>query len=176
MGQRILRKLMELQVQITLIVWQTHGCSRMMLISRLCQLYLATNRMIGLEASKKTIDSTTQMAVRDFTHTTGGRRLKPYHWVLYKTRLDVDVFTDTFLALCKSLRGNTCSQIFATAFYFACVFPLKKKGDAHEGLDEFFTQVGVPRKLIPDNAKELTQGQFKKIASKAQCPIRPIEA
>ena len=137
---------------------------------------LAANWKIGLEAAKRTIDNTTQMAVRDFKHTSGGRRLKPYHWVVNQPRLDVDVFTDTLIAKCKSLRGNKYAQVFATAFHFSRVIPLKSKGDAHQALDEFFTQVGIPAAIIPDNAKELTQGEFKKKANKAQCPIKPIEA
>ena len=38
---------------------------------------LAKNWKIGLEAAKRTCEATTQDAVRDFSTTTGGRRLKP---------------------------------------------------------------------------------------------------
>ena len=137
---------------------------------------LAKNWKIGVEAAKRTVEATTQMAVRDFTHTTGGRRLKPHHWVLNHARLDCEVYTDTLIARCKSLRGNTCAQVFATAFHFVRVFAMESKKDAHYSLDDFFREVGVPQVLIPDNAKELTQGQFRRKCRRAQCPIHPVEA
>ncbi len=34
----------------------------------------------------------------------------------------------------------------------------------------------MPQAIIPDNAKELTLGNFQKKCRKAQCPILPIEA
>ena len=43
---------------------------------------LARNWKIGLELARQTVSRTTQRAVRDFTHATGGRRLKPYAWML----------------------------------------------------------------------------------------------
>ena len=52
---------------------------------------LAKNWKIGLEAAKRTVDATTQLAVRDFSTTTGGRRLKPYHWLVDQKRLTCPV-------------------------------------------------------------------------------------
>ena len=137
---------------------------------------LARNWKIGLEAAKRTVEATTQLAVRDFTHTTGGRRLKPSHWVLNQARLDCQVYTDTLIARCRSLRGNKVAQVFATFFHFVRVFPMESKRDAHYSLDDFFREVGIPQVLIPDNAKELTQGEFRKKCRRAQCPIHPVEA
>ena len=82
---------------------------------------LAKNWMIGLEAAKRTVGVTTQLAVRDFTHTKGGRRLKPFSWILKQKRLGCDVYTDTMHAKCKSLRGNTCCQIHMTPSHFVCL-------------------------------------------------------
>ena len=137
---------------------------------------LSKNWGIGLEAAKRTVEATTQLAVRDFSHTTGGRRLKPSHWVLNQKRLDCEVYTDTMFGKCKSLRGNTCAQIFATAFHFVRCFAMESKKDAYLTLDDFFRQVGIPQVLVPDNAKELTLGEFRKRSRRAQCPIHPIEA
>ena len=88
---------------------------------------LAKNWCIGTEAAKRTLEATTQLAVRDFTNTSGGRRLKPYHWVLNQRRLDCEVYTDTLFGKCKSLRGNTCAQVFATPFHYVRVFPMESK-------------------------------------------------
>ena len=38
-------------------------------------------------------------------------------------------------------------------------------------MDELFHRYGVPTKLISDNAKELTQGEFARKARDAKCPI-----
>ena len=137
---------------------------------------LAKNWKIGKEAAQRTLDVTTQRAVRDFSHTTGGRRLKPYAWMLKYPRIECEVFTDTLFGKVKSLRGNTCCQIFCTAFHYIRAIPLLSKRDAHLALDMFFKRVGIPAAMIPDNAKELTLGQFKKKCQRAQCPIFPIEA
>ena len=45
-------------------------------------------------------------------------------------------------------------------------------GSAH--LEE--TKKDTPRAMIPDNAKELTEGDFKRKHNKAQCLIKPVEA
>ena len=79
-------------------------------------------------------------------------------------------------AKCKSLRGNTCCQIYTTPFHFVFARPMRSKKDAHLTLDELFQKVGIPNTIIPDNAKELTEGEFRKKCNKAQCRLRSIEA
>ena len=136
---------------------------------------LAKNWKIGFELAKKTLDATTQLAVRDFTHTSGGRRLKPLHWVLKQPRLSCEVYTDTLFGKCRSLRGNKCAQIFATPFHYVRAFPMKKEKEAHEALDMFFHQVGVPHVMVSDGAKAEKEGEFLKKCRKAQCPVHPTE-
>jgi hypothetical protein len=53
---------------------------------------------------------------------------------------------------------------------------MKSKSEAHYSLDNLFRKVGVPRVIIPDNAKELTEGMFKKKALQVGAAIHPIEA
>ncbi len=115
---------------------------------------LSRNWNIGLEAAKRTCDVTTQMAVRDFTHTTGGRRLKPYATLLGYVRRTCKAYTDTLFGRTPSLRGNQCAQVFATDVHTVAVYPMKKKKDAHEALDKFFKDHGVPQQMVPDNAKD----------------------
>ena len=104
---------------------------------------LARNWKIGLEAAKRTVEATTQLAVRDFSNTTGGRRLKPRHWLLEQKLLQCPVYHDTFFARCKSLRGNTCASVFASSFQYIRVKAMASKGDSHFNLDDFFHKVGV---------------------------------
>ena len=136
---------------------------------------LAANWKIGLELARQTVNRTTQCAVRDFSHTTGGRRIKPYAWMLKWPRLQSTFYTDTLFGKITSLRGNKCAQIYATSFGFVAAHPIPSKGDAHLTLDEIFRTVGIPSSMIPDNAKELTEGDFKKKCQRAQCPILPVE-
>ena len=114
--------------------------------------------------------------MRDFSNTSGTRRLKPRHWILDQKRLSTEAHTDTSFGRCKSLRGNTCAQIYATPFHFVFAVSLKSKAEAHCSLDEFFHKFGIPKFMVADNAKELTKGQFKKKCKRAQCPMHPIEA
>jgi hypothetical protein len=97
---------------------------------------LAKRWNIGLETAQKTVDSTTQLAVRDFTHTTGGRRLKPYAYQLRYPRLNVEMYTDTLIGRCKSLSGNRYVQVYATPFHWVTVLPMPLKSEAHLTLDE----------------------------------------
>ena len=119
---------------------------------------LTKNWKIGKEAARRTLEVTTQRAVRDFTHTTGGVRLKPYTWMLRHPRLDTKVYTDTMFGKVKSLRGNKCAQVYCTSFQYIKVVPMAKKSEAHFSLDKFFSQVGVPMQMVPDNAPELVKG------------------
>ncbi len=136
---------------------------------------LSKNWLIGMEVAKRTVEATTQLAVRDFSHTTGGRRLKPYAWMLKFPRRQCAAYTDTLFSKVKSLRGNTCCQVYVTDCHAVAAYPMKSKADAHLSLDDYFRQHGIPQVMTPDNAKELTQKDFLKKCRKAQCPIHPIE-
>ena len=137
---------------------------------------LARRWNIGIETAKKTLERTTQLAIRDFSKTAGGRRLKPYAYQLKYPRLNVEMYTDTLVGRCKSLMGNNYAQVYVTPFHWIAVDPMEKKSDAHYTLDALFKRVGVPRVIIPDNAKELTEGWFRKKALRVGAAIHPIEA
>ena len=137
---------------------------------------LAKRWSIGLEAAKRTIQHTTQMAVRDFSSISKGRRLKPYTHRLDYRRLNVQVYCDTIIGKVTSLRGNKYATIFCTPFHWMSVEGMAKKSEAHYNLDNLFRRIGVPTAIIPDNAPELTHGDFRKKALMAQCAITPIEA
>jgi hypothetical protein len=136
---------------------------------------LAANWKIGLELARLTVNGTTQRAVQDFTHSTGGRRIKPYAWMLKWPRLQCPFYTNTLHGKMVSLRGNKCAQIYATTFGFVAAHPIKTKLEAHLTLNEVFWTVGIPSSMIPDNAKELTEGKFRRKCLKAQCPILLVE-
>jgi len=136
---------------------------------------LASQWGIGLETARKTLDKTTQVAVRNFTEFMGGRRLKPIHYQLKYRRLRCEMFVDVYIAKCKSLRGNRVATMYCTPFHWIRFDPTPERRDADKTLDSLFQTVGIPSALIPDNAEELTAGEFKKKAARASCPIYPIE-
>ena len=73
------------------------------------------------------------------------------------------VFSDTYYATVKSVMGNKCAQIFSTDIEFTYNVPMAKESDAGKALQQFFEDVGVPTMLHTDNAKALTQGNWKKV-------------
>lgn len=131
---------------------------------------------IGLETAKRTLQKTTQRAVRDLVNVSGTRRLKPYAYQLRYPRLNTEMYVDVLIGTCVSLSGNKYAAVYCTPFHWICVDPIEKKSDAHYTLDTLFRRVGVPNTLIPDNAGELTAGEFRRKALRAQSTIRPIEA
>jgi len=117
---------------------------------------LASRWGIGLETAWKTIDESTQLAVRNFTESMGGRRLKPIHYQLKHRRLRCEMHVDVYMAKCKSPRGNRCATVCCTPFHWIRFDPTPEERDAHKTLDLLFQTVGIPSALIPDNAKSLT--------------------
>jgi hypothetical protein len=132
---------------------------------------LARTWQVGLDAAKQTLQKTTQRGVRSVLHpnierrfpTTGDRHL-------HYRGLTSSIYHDTLFSLIKSTRGNTCTQIYASDFGWSRIFHMKKESDVHATLDEVFHRYGVPKSLISDQAKSLTQGEFKRKARQAGCP------
>ncbi len=137
---------------------------------------LASKWFIGVETAKRTIDRTTQRGIRDFTTTSGTRRLKHTAYQLKFRHLRASVYTDTMFSSVKSLRQNVCAQVYVTSFHWTRIFPMKTKADAHLTLDRLFREVGVFHTIIPDNAMELTSGEFRRKAVHAGSQIKPVEA
>ena len=81
--------------------------------------------------------------------------------------------SDTFISKVKSIRGNTCIQLFTNRGNFAKCYPMKSKGHAHHALDRFIHEVGVPSEMLTDGAKELTMNDWGKICRrhKIQCNV-----
>ena len=131
---------------------------------------------IGLPMAEKTCEMTTQLGIRDFSDSVGSKRLKHTAYQLKHRRLRADVYTDTLFSDIKSLAQNTCGQIYATNFGWVQFYPMARKKDAHTTLERVFDDFGIFNSVIPDNAPELTSGQFRKTAHKFGCRIRPIEA
>jgi Reverse transcriptase (RNA-dependent DNA polymerase) len=97
------------------------------------------------------------------------------HQLLYR-HIRTSIYTDTMFSKVKSLQQNHCAQVYITPFHYTKVYPMRSKAEAHLTLDKLHQDVGVFHTIIPDNAKELTEGELKRKAIHAGSKIRPIEA
>jgi hypothetical protein len=90
--------------------------------------------------------------------------------------IKAEVYTDTMFIKTKSLRQNTCAQVYVTRFHWTQVYPMRSKGDAHQTLDRLHQDWGVYHTIVPDNAPELSAGEFRRKAIHAGSRVKPIEA
>ena len=128
---------------------------------------LVKNWGIGKALAERTIEATTQLRVRTVANPSVERRWPTGDRPLRYRRLDHPVYHDTMYSKVKSLRGNTCCEIYVTSFGWSRVFPMKTESEVHETLDLFLGRYGVPETLISDGAKAYIGGEFKKKAKQA---------
>ena len=64
-------------------------------------------------------------------------------------------FSDTLFVIkkAKSLRGNTCAQIFVLDNGFVAVYPMRLQSEYLLALKQFAKDVGVPKVLVCDLAR-----------------------
>jgi hypothetical protein len=130
---------------------------------------LARTWNISLQAAKRTLEATSQKGIRTVQFPNIERRWPTGDRPLRYKKLNHQVYHDTLKSSIISLRGNKCSEIYATDFGWSRNFPMKKESDVHETLDMFFHRYGVPEALISDGAKAYTGGRFKEKAKEAGC-------
>ena len=54
----------------------------------------------------------------------------------------------------KSLKGNSCAQIFTDGEGFVWIEPMKSKSEAGESLEKVIQDVSIPNALTFDGSKE----------------------
>ena len=114
---------------------------------------LVQNWGIGLAAAKRTVQATTQRAIRTVGCPTLSRRFRTNDRQLRYRRIRTDLFTDTMFSTVKSKRGNNCAQVFSHPSGWCRAFPCAKKSQAHEGLSLLFKRDGVPTDIVMDGPK-----------------------
>jgi hypothetical protein len=58
---------------------------------------------------------------------------------------------------------NTCAQLFVTDFGYTKFAPMRAKSEAGFALKELIQDVGIPKEMHTDGAKELTMGTWKQV-------------
>ena len=56
------------------------------------------------------------------------------------------------------------------------VYPMRAKKHAHLSLDALFHRFGIPHIMVPNNAGEISRGEFQKKLRRAGCIVSPVEA
>ena len=115
---------------------------------------------IGIDAAKRTIDVSTQNTLRVTNGDLHRRFQTKAHQQQYNqlSGIYASYCTDTAITKIKSIRGNTCAQIFTNTANHTVCYPMKSKGEAHLALSNFFHDISVPNILHSHNAKEFTAG------------------
>ena len=109
---------------------------------------------VGLETARKTLKATAQFGIRHAVHPLSRR-----YWTdvmqSKRKRLNDTFYTDTMFSGIKSIRGNTCAQVFTNG-KFVHIELVARKSQAGEALNSMIDEVGIPDKLVFDGAKEQT--------------------
>ena len=107
-----------------------------------------------MQNAKDTLAATTQHGVRTAVHLMS-RWLRVDHLHLHMPLLSKTWYADTLLSKVKSIRGNTYANLF-TQGRFTKVVPMTARSDAGQLLVDFMDDVGIPKRLITDDAGEFT--------------------
>jgi hypothetical protein len=121
---------------------------------------------IGLETADRTIQATTQLAIRHAIHPIH-RRYRTQVAQLRYPRLSGrhgKFHTDTFFSSTASLSNCAMGQMYTNDVNFTKFYPMKKKSDAPDTLISFMQDIGIPSELHSDDAKELTLGKMGDLA------------
>ena len=75
----------------------------------------------------------------------------------------------------KSLRQNTCCQLFVTDKGYIYVCPLEKESDVLLALKLFAKEIGVPEALVTDGAKAETSAEVKRFCINIGTTLKILE-
>jgi len=139
-------------------------------------LALAKRWGIGVGAARRTIDATTQVAVRSLLMPTLTRRFAAHDKLLRFRRLPCQMYTDTMKGKVRSwMRQSLYGQVYVTDFGWVGFYPMKAKSEAPDTLVQLAHEVGVPTHFVMDNSREQTMGRFRKKARSFGCGIRQVD-
>lgn len=113
----------------------------------------------------KTLDMETRDYMRDYakSRTTA---LRPY-------RINDTLFTDTFYSTIRSIRGNTCFQVFALKkCMYSVATPMKSERFVYGAYEDFITNVGAANAVVSDNAQVYKSEKWRDINRKVVTQVR----
>jgi hypothetical protein len=75
------------------------------------------------------------------------------------------VYTNTFFSSVPAVDLSKCCLLLSNDIGFSMVYPMRRKSEAPTALKNFIQDVGIPQTTHSDNAKELMQGEWKKVCN-----------
>jgi hypothetical protein len=129
---------------------------------------IASTFGIGLETAQRTLQATTQLALRNETHPIHRRYRTDVAQLRYPRLGGIHgkFHTDTFFAGVPSLNQATMGQMYTNDIHFSKFYPMQRKSQAPDTLVSFMQDIGIPSDLHSDDAKELFQGRMKELMRK----------
>ena len=142
--------------------------------SKLTKEALARRWGIGLLAAERTLKVTTQKGIRTVLNPVEKRyRTRQTH--LRFPSLNAKIYSDTMFATTKSVRNHKMAQVFTDSKGYTKFYPMDQKSEAGTQLWRFVNQVGIPKTLVTDNAREETQGSWLKCVKDCHIMTRTTE-
>lgn len=138
---------------------------------------LAQHWQIDIAQAKETLKVTTQRVKRSkdpglSRHYSSNDRMLRYR------RIKRNFFMDTMFATSKggrSIRGNTCAQIFVSDSTYVHFIPMKKESDVKNAMKAFAKEVGAPDTIICDHSKAQTGKEVRSFCAEMSTTLRVLE-
>jgi hypothetical protein len=132
---------------------------------------------IPFDDAVKTLGATTQF-IKQSADSSLSRNAGTNDRAVRYTRLNSTFFTDTMFATkpAKSLRGNTCCQVFFSDVDYMAVYPMKKESEYPLALKLFAKEVGAPNILVCDGSKTQNQRDVKTFLTQIGTTLKTLEA
>ena len=107
-----------------------------------------------MHTAKDTLTATPQHGIRTAVHSMS-IRLRVDHLHLHRPLLRGTWYAETLLYKVKSIRGNTCANVF-TQGRFTKVVPMTVQSDVGQLLVDFTDYVEISERLVTEGAGEFT--------------------
>jgi hypothetical protein len=90
---------------------------------------------IGLDTVHRTLTAMMQSGIRRVLHPIErSYRTRQSH--LRFSTLNTRFFTNTMYSMMRSIRGNSCAQVFTNGLGYGLFYPLKKESEVSDALNE----------------------------------------
>ena len=139
--------------------------------------HLAKIWRIPFDDAVKSLEATTQL-IKQNPESSLSRNADTNDRAVRYRRLNSTFFTDTMFATkkAKSLRGNTCVQVFFSDRDYMTVYPMKKESEYPLALKQFAKEVGAPNVLVCDGSKTQNQRDVKTFLTQIGTTLKTLEA
>ena len=136
--------------------------------------HLASKWNVSIGQAEDTMNVTTQRAVRHMANPALSSQFKTNDRLFQFNGMQHTVFTDTMKSTVKSTRQNQFAQVCCADFQWIQSCPMKKESEAHHTSSTMLKDVGIPVKMVMDDAKTQVQGQFRKKLKEADCRVKSL--